>query len=202
MPLQNRHPRWRCVSLEENLDDVDAVTLAASDASAVEQDGSVLGKGDTFNYLSMYRPRRTVYGSSHRSASAAIEAAAIEAVSAEDQIMSSSSKRQPSSIDLDHEIKMAPPKKMSRKKNQTRITEFHVDDGLIYPTHLQFTQSPRAPKKVSRTKRRVLCSVIGCSDTSFHNGGMCFNHGGNRSINPINLFSAHQTQRCVAGDAK
>lgn len=193
MPLQNHHPRGRCVSLEENLDDADAVSLAAqaNDAAQEDQDaGSVLGKGDTFSYLSsMYRPRRTVSGSSLGPASAAVEAAA-----AEDQIIPSSNKRQSSSLDLDaDEIKMPPPKKMTWKKNQRTFTEFHVDDGLIYPTHLLFTQSPKAPKKVSRTKRRVLCSVMGCSNTSFHNGGMCFNHGGNRSINPINLFSAHQT---------
>ena len=186
MPLlQNR---GRCVSLEENLD----VFLAASDASTEEQDGSVLGKGDTLSYLSsLYRPRRSsVSGSSHEHA----------ATAAEDEVMSSINKRQLSSLVLDEEdeIKMAPPKKMAKKKNQTRITEFYgegVDNTgyIIHPTHLSFTQYPKAPKKVSRTKRRVLCSVMGCSNTSFHNGGMCFNHGGSRSINPINLFSTHQT---------
>eukprot|EP00985_Skeletonema_marinoi_P014506 scaffold7350_cov176-Skeletonema_marinoi.AAC.12 len=196
MPSSN-HPRGRCVSLEENLDDVGTVILAAqaNDASLEEEDGSVLGRGDEFSYLSsIYRPRRTVSDASHGSASAA------------DQVMSMSStkKRRSSSIDLD-EITMAPPKKISRKKIHRRITDFH-GDGLnhstdtINPTHLMFTQSPKAPKKVSRTKRRVLCSAIGCSNTSFHNGGMCFNHGGNRTINPINLFSVHQAQPCASGD--
>ena len=117
------------------------------------------------------------------------------------EVMSSINKRQPSSLVLDEEdeIKMArPPKKMAKKKNQTRITEFYGEGEdntgyIIHPTHLLFTQYPKAPKKVSRTKRRVLCSVVGCSHTSFHNGGLCFNHGGNRAINPINLFSTHQT---------
>jgi len=204
MPSSN-HPRGRCVSLEENLDDVGAVILAAqaNDASLEEEDGSVLGRGDEFSYLSsIYRPRRTVSDASHGSASAAVAAAA----SAADHVMSMSStkKRRSSSIDL-NEVTMAPPKKISRKKIHRRITEFH-GDGLnhstdtINPTHLMFTQSPKAPKKVSRTKRRVLCSAIGCSNTSFHNGGMCFNHGGNRTINPINLFSVHQAQPCASGD--
>jgi hypothetical protein len=202
MPSSN-HPRGRCVSLEENLDDVGAVILAAraNDASLEEEDGSVLGRGDEFSYLSsIYRPRRTVSDASHGSASAAAAAAAADQVMS----MSSTKKRRSSSIDLD-EITMAPPKKISRKKIHRRITEFH-GDGLnhstdtINPTHLMFTQSPKAPKKVSRTKRRVLCSAIGCSNTSFHNGGMCFNHGGNRTINPINLFSVHQAQPCASGD--
>lgn len=180
------------MSLEENLDDVSAVILAqANDAPPSpenqDQDGSVLGKGDTFSYLSsMYRPRRTISDSSHRSASASVDAAA-----AADQVMSSTKKRQSSSLDLDV-IKMAPrPKKISRKKNHRKITQFHGDGAshttyTINPTQLLFTQSPKAPKKVSKTKRRVMCSAIGCSNISFHNGGMCFNHGG---CDPINLFS-------------
>ena len=196
MPSPNNHPRGRCVSLEQNLDDVGAVILAAAaqanDAppSPEHQDGSVLGKGDTFSYLSsMYRPRRTISNTSHSSASAAVAAAAA------DQVMSSTKKRRSSSLDVDV-IKMAPRlKKISRKKNHRRITEFDRDGVnhityTINPTQLLFNQSPKAPKKISKTKRRVSCSVVGCSNTSFHNGGMCFNHGGNRTINPINLFSA------------
>lgn len=192
----NSHPRGRCISLEENLDDASAVILAqANDAPPSPenqyQDGSVLGKGDTFSYLSnMYRPRRTISDFSHRSASAAVDAAA----AADQDNTSSNKKRQSSSLDLDV-IKMAPrPKKISRKKNHRRITEFH-GDGMsnttytINPTQLLFTKSPKAPKKVSKTMRRVVCSADGCSNTSFHNGGLCFNHGGNRTINPINLFS-------------
>ncbi len=194
-PNNNSHPRGRCISLEENLDDVGAVILAqANDAPPSpenqDQDGSVLGKGEAFGYLSaMYRPRRTISDASHRSASAAVDAAADA-----DQDMSSTKKRQSSSLDLDV-IKMAPrPKKISRKKNHRRITELH-GDGMIHttytinPTQLLFTKSPKAPRKVSKTKRRVVCSADGCSNTSFHNGGLCFNHGGNRTINPINLFS-------------
>ena len=181
----NSHPRERCVSLEDNLDDVGAVILAAQANDAPpspenqDQDGSVLGKGD-FSYLSsMYRPRRTISDSSHNSASAAVDAAA-----AADQVISSTKKRQSSSLDLDV-IKMAPrPKKLSRKKNGASQTTHTIN-----PTQLLFTQSPKAPKKVSKAKRRVLCAAIGCSNTSFHNGGLCFNHGGNRTINPINLFS-------------
>ena len=148
MPLlQNR---GRCVSLEENLD----VFLAASDAPTEEQDGSVLGKGDTLSYFSsLYRPRRSsVSGSSHEHA----------ATAAEDEVMSSINKRQPSSLVLDEEdeIKMAPPKKMAKKKNQTRITEFYgegVDDTdyIIHPTHLLFNQYPKAPK-------RFLGLSVGC----------------------------------------
>jgi len=206
MPSSN-HPRGRCVSLEENLDDVGTVILAAqaNDASLEEEDGSVLGRGDEFSYLSsIYRPRRTVSDASHGSASAAVAVAAAAAAADHVMSMSSTKKRRSSSIDLD-EITMAPPKKISRKKIHRRITDFH-GDGLnhstdtINPTHLMFNQSPKAPKKVSRTKRRVLCSAIGCSNTSFHNGGMCFNHGGNRTINPINLFSVHQAQPCASGD--
>jgi hypothetical protein len=193
------------VSLEENLHDVDAVSLAAhqaNDASTEEQDGSVLGKGDTFSFLFFYRPRRTASsGSSHGPASAAVEAAAAVADDQE-EVIPSINKRQPSLLDnVDEIITMAPPKKIM-KKNHRRITDFQLDGGAnqtMHPTHLLFNQYPKAPKKVSRTKRRVLCSVIGCSHTSFHNGGLCFNHGGNLAINPINLFSTHQTQRCVAG---
>ena len=189
------------VSLEENLHDVDAVSrlaAQANDASAEEQDGSVLGKGDTFSFLSFYRPRRSVSGSSHGPVSAAIEAAATDD---DQEVIPSINKRQPSLLDnVDEIITMAPPKKI-RKKGHRRITDFELDGAnqTFHPTHLSFTQYPKAPKKVSRTKRRVLCSVVGCSHTSFHNGGLCFNHGGNRAINPINLFSADQTQRCVAG---
>ena len=197
------------VSLEENLHDVDAVSLAAqaNDASAEEQDGGVLGKGDTFSFISFYRPRRTATsGSSHGPASAAIEAAAADDDDDQEEVIPSINKRQPSLLDnVDEIITMAPPKKIARNKNLRRITDFQLDGGAnqtIHPTHLSFTQYPKAPKKVSRTKRRVLCSVVGCSHTSFHNGGLCFNHGGNRAINPINLFSAHQTQRCVAGDTE
>ncbi len=194
------------VSLEENLHDVDAVSrlaAQANDASAEEQDGSVLGKGDTFSFLSFYRPRRSVSGSSHGPASVAIEAAATDD---DQEVIPSINKRQPSLDDVDEIITMAPPKKIARKTNLRRITDdFQLDGGAnqtIHPTHLSFTQYPKAPKKVCRTKRRVLCSVMGCSQTSFHNGGLCFNHGGNRAINPINLFSARQTQRCVAGDTE
>lgn len=86
------------VSLEENLHDVDAVSLAAhqaNDASTEEQDGSVLGKGDTFSFLSFYRPRRTASsGSSHGPASAAVEAAAAVADDQE-EVIPSINKRQP-----------------------------------------------------------------------------------------------------------
>lgn len=56
MPLlQNRR---RCVSLEENLD----VFLAASDASTEEQDGSVLGKGDTLSHTTAIASTETFDG--------------------------------------------------------------------------------------------------------------------------------------------
>ncbi|KAL7436669.1 hypothetical protein ACHAXM_005607 [Skeletonema potamos] len=190
MPTTRNHPRGRCVPLEEN-DGAGAGALLraaqAIDASHQDHDdNNALGKGggEFSSYLSsIYRPRRTI---------SADEAAAIA-----DQVMSSM-KRQ-LSYDVDGK---APPKKISRKKHLRRVTEVvfscvdnNHGDGLnhptIIPTHLMFTLSPmKAPKKVPRTKRRLLCSAIGCSNTSFHNGGVCFNHGGKRAINPINLFSA------------
>jgi hypothetical protein len=210
MPPTPNHPRGRCVSLEENVDDVGALLHRAAQAQASHQqqhddnNGSVLGRGgvEYNSYLSsIYRPRRTICGA-NESTSADGAAAAATA----DHVMSTM-KRQSSHHDDDVDGK-APPKKISRKKHHRRIsTEVvysclnnnhgdggnHPTDVTINPTHLMFTPSPKkAPKKAARTKRRVLCSAIGCSNTSFHNGVMCFHHGGNHTIHPINLFSAHQ----------
>ncbi len=149
MPLlQNR---GRCVSLEENLD----VFLAASDASTEEQDGSVLGKGDTFSNLSsLYRPRRSVSGSSHEHA----------ATAAGGEVMSSINKRQPSSLVLDEEdeIKMArPPKKMAKKKNQTRgLLSFMEKEKIILAISfiLHTFYSPNTLKH----RRRFPGPSVGC----------------------------------------
>ena len=194
-------PRGRCVSLEGNLDDAGSVILAAREndslsSSHSQQQRNVLDTGDEFSYLSsICQPRRKLFDS-HDSASAAADAAT------SDHSKPSSKKRL---LCSDVDDGKAPPKKISRKKHHRRFTnDLPTTDSdsedIIQPTHLIFTESPKAPRKVSRTKRRVSCSAIGCSNTSFHNSGMCFLHGGDSVINPINLFATQEAQKSCASE--
>lgn len=211
------HPRGRCVSMESTRDDNDngngvdvGALLRAAEAIEENDDNEptiipeIKNEGRGCDLSSLYRPQTKKTIPTKSSSTAAAAASANAATTALGH-MSIGPKRSSDSMD----DMGPPPKKISRKKHHRRISssfsnnvdavarpsslfaaqeDYDEDDVSIQPTVL-FAHSPlNAPKKVARTKRRVLCSTIGCSNHSFHNVGACSNHGGNHIINPINLF--------------
>ena len=207
------HPRGRCVSMESTQDgngnDVDVGALLRAAEAIEENDDNeptiipgIKNEEGGCDLSSLYRPQTKKTITTKSSSTAA--AAAANATTALGH-MSIGPKRSSDTMD----DMGPPPKKISRKKHHRRISssfsnnvdvvrpsslcvaqeDYDEDDVSIQPTVL-FAHSPlNAPKKVSRTKRRVLCSTIGCSNHSFHsNVGACSFHGGNHIINPINLF--------------